>query len=81
MGAQKWKKMFTEIFDIFECLLTENPTKIKIHNSLDSFRPQCRLLENPKMWGSENYFCLKMISKLGPKWISENGWKTEIYGF
>ena len=40
MGAQKWKKMFTEIFDIFECLLTENPTKIKIHNSLDSFRPQ-----------------------------------------
>ena len=40
MGAQKWKKMFTDIFDIFECILTENQTKIKIHNSLDSFRPQ-----------------------------------------
>ena len=26
MGAQKWEKMLTEIFGIFECLLTQNPT-------------------------------------------------------
>ena len=51
MAAQKRKKkLLTEIFGIFEHLLTENPI-IKIHNSLDSSRPYLRMLENPKTGG------------------------------
>ena len=49
MTAQKdKKKMLTEIFGIFEHLLTQNPT--------NSSRPYRRLLENPKRWGSRELF-------------------------
>ena len=48
MAAQKLKKYsWGDFLSFFECLLTQNPL-IKILNSLDSFRPYGRLLENPK---------------------------------
>ena len=40
-----------EIFCIFECLLTQNPTK-KVLNSIDSSRSYGRLSENPKTGAS-----------------------------
>ena len=57
MVAQKQKKKsLAEIFCIFECLLTRNPTNQKALNSLDSSRPCGRLLENQKTGSSRELF-------------------------
>ena len=64
MAAQKQIKI-AEIFCFFELVFIQN--KIKALNSLDSSRPNGRLLENPKTGGSREHFCLKMISKLAPQ--------------
>ena len=57
MAAQKRKKkkLLAEIFCIFECLLTQNPTN-QIHNSLDSSRPFERPSENKKIGALEKLF-------------------------
>ena len=44
-----------EIFCIFECLLTKNPTK-KALNSIDSSKLYGRLLENPNSGASMKLF-------------------------
>ena len=49
MAAPKCKKrFFTDIFNIFDCLLAQN--------SLGFSRPYKRLLENTKTWGSRELF-------------------------
>ena len=52
MTAQKHtEKLLTEIFGIFEYLITQNLTN-QDSQLFDSSRPYGRLLENPKTWGS-----------------------------
>ena len=64
MTAQKHtEKLLTEIFGIFEYLITQNLTN-QDSQLFDSSRPYGRLLENPKTWGSRELF------------MSENDFKT-----
>ena len=79
-----------EIFYIFECLPTQNPTNQDSH-SLDSSRPYERLLENQKAGSSRELFLPEMITKLAPQKMFqkkhpdfgglETNWRHEIQTF
>ena len=55
------KSLLTEIFGVFECLLTQHPTN---QDSLDSTRPYERQIENSKPLVSRELF------------LPENNFKT-----
>ena len=57
MVAQKYKKEMMEEIFIFKCLPTRNPTNV--YKTL--------LILSDHMGVLENYFCLKIISKLASR--------------
>ena len=63
MTAQKRKKkIWAEIFGIFECLFPKTHL-LKVLNSLDSSRPNGGLSQNPKTGGFRELFLPKSDSK------------------
>ena len=70
MAAQKRKKKKKIVSRKFFAFLNASYPKIhliKSLKSLDSSRPNGRLLENQKQGPLRNYFCLKIISKIAPQ--------------
>ena len=67
MAAQKCKKSCKQVSFAFLNAYYPKTHLIKALNSLDSFRPYGKPLENQEEGALENYFCLKMICRASQK--------------
>ena len=81
MVAEKWKKkLLVEIFGIFECILTQNPSNQDSQLSW-LFQTIWNSVRKSKNMGSRELFMQKNDFKICSSANSANGWKTEFYSF